>query len=75
MTFWDKSHLISSPTSERTYDLVVLVQRMQSNGFKQVLKSYLKSVRKYREKNVARLNLFEVEAKIEAHQKTQKEEN
>ena len=43
--FWEQSHLILSPTSERTYDLVVLVQRMQSNSFKQVLKNYLNNVR------------------------------
>ena len=75
MVFWEQSRLILSPTSERTYNLVVLVQRVQSNSFKQVLKNYLNSVRLYCEKNVARINLFEVEAKIEAHQKTQKEGN
>ena len=74
MIFWKQSHLILSPTSERTYDLVVLVQRVQSNSFKQVLKNYLNSVRQYREKNVARLNLFEVEAKSEVYQKTQRRE-
>ena len=45
MVFREQSHLILSPTSERTYNLVVLVQRVQSNSFKQVLKNYLNSVR------------------------------
>ena len=45
MVFWEQSRLILSPTKERTYNLVVLVQRVQSNSFEQVLKNYLNSVR------------------------------
>ena len=45
MIFWEQSHLILLPTSERTYDLVVSNQRVKSNSFKQVLKNYLNSVR------------------------------
>ena len=41
MIFWEKSHLTLSPTSERTHDIVVLVQRA-INCFQTVLEERFK---------------------------------